>query len=146
MFIDPTMLRAAINKHGAGYYPYSSEDTFELLRCETTRFVVTRVPKEFVPSLLIFAAHSYVRAFGQPADEDWGYVTVRSGTSGDLENLVRQLDSTDSPESLKYKSVAMRGLEHLENLLIISGRDPCIELIVSETDDLFISLQWYTTG
>lgn len=139
-------LLSAIDTEGRGYYPYSSEDTFELLRCETTRYSIFRVPVEFVKSFEAFSADAFLRVFDRPSEKDIADVEVTNADRGAIAEHLRWLDSSDEPASLKYKSIALRGLESLDTVVRIQVRDPMADLIVAKTADYYVSFFWFTTG
>lgn len=139
-------LIAAIQSDAYGYYPYSSEDTFELCRSETTRYSVFRVPVDFVKSFPIFAAQSFVGAFGAPNQSDCAHINVAATDRSAIARHLRWLDSTDDPNSLKFKAVALRGCETFHEVAEIGGRDCCRELIVAKTDEFYVSFLWFTSG
>ena len=96
-------LLAAIKSDGYAYYPYSSEDTFELCHSETTRYSVFRVPIEFVKSFAAFSANSYIAAFGPPEERDIPYIEVSPANEGDIDQHLRWPqtfgDVTHAPKS-----------------------------------------------
>lgn len=139
-------LIAAIQSDSYGYYPYSSEDTFELCRSETTRYTVFRVPVEFVKSFPIFAAQSFVAAFGAPKPSDFACIDVCATDQSGIARHLRWLDSTDDPTSLKFKAIALRGCETFHEVVEIAGRDCCMELIAARTEEFYVSFLWYTSG
>ena len=140
------ILLSAIDTGRRGYYPYSSEDTFELLRSETTRYSIFRVPVEFVESFEAFAADAFLRWFDKPNEKEIAYVEVINADHRMLAEHLRWLESSDDPASLKYKSVALRGLESLETVVKIQVRDPMTDLIIAKTADYYVSFFWFTTG
>jgi hypothetical protein len=139
-------LLAAIKGEGYGYFPYSSEDAFELFRHETTRYIIFRVPTEFVKSVSAFAAHAYLRAYAQPAEDDLAYITVEDANETSLHHHLTYIDSTDSPESIRFKELALRDLKDFEYIARISGPDPCADLMIGKTPHFYASFYWFTTG
>jgi hypothetical protein len=136
----------AIQTEGHGYFPYSSEDTFELLRCETTRYSIIRVPVEFVKSFVTFAAHLYLRSFDRPSEENIGYIDVVNADQHAVLNHLRMLDNTDDPAALKFKNLALRGLDTFDEVAGIYGKDPCTELVVARSGGFYVAFLWFTTG
>ncbi|MFT3736458.1 MAG: hypothetical protein QM776_15815 [Rhodocyclaceae bacterium] len=144
--LSKSSLLAAIQTDGYGYYPYSSEDTFELLRCETTRYSVFRVPVEFVKSFEAFAGQSYVATFDSPQEKDLPYIDVSEVDHAAISQHLKWLDSTDEPASLKFKEIALRGLDGFEKIAKIRGRDDLAELLVAKTEEFYVRFLWFTTG
>jgi hypothetical protein len=128
------------------YCPYSSTDTFELYRGETTRYEIHRLPIDFVASSIAFAAYAYGDVFGRFVELDANYISVAPASEQDLKRHLGRIDGTDSPKSLKFKEVALRGLAELSGAFHICGRDPCVELLIGRTAEFYVYLKWFTTG
>jgi hypothetical protein len=144
--LNKDALLAAIKSDGYAYFPYSSEDVFELCHSETTRYSVFRVPVEFVKSFETFSADSFMAAFGPLEERDIPFIEVSPANEGEIDRHLRWLDTTDEPSSIKFKDIALRGLHGFEMAANIWGRDPCTDLIVVKTRDFYVRLLWFTTG
>jgi len=136
----------ALDTKGFGYFPYSSEDTFELLHYESTTYSIVRVPVEYIESLAAFAAHAYLRLKRAPTSEEKASLSVSSGDASLIERHLQQIDYSDTPSSVRFKALAMRGLGNFEAVVQIGGYDLCSDLIVAKTEDFYVYFHWYTTG
>jgi hypothetical protein len=140
-----TLLKA-IESEDYGFYPYSSEDTFEMLRSETTRYSIVRVPVEFVKSFEAFAAHCYLRTFNRPTEKDVEYIDVTCSDHSAITTHLQWLDSTEEPVSLKFKDLALRGIDTFDEIARIQGKDRCTDLVIAKNNEFYVSFLWFTTG
>lgn len=135
--------KEALRKKDFGYYPYSIEDTFELLRSETTRLEIFRVPIDLVGSYASFVASSCLRICDEKAIEA---LSVSESTLADLEQQLNWIESTDTPASKKYKELAVRDIINVKYIHKLHSQDSCEELMFGKTKEFYFYVLWFTTG
>jgi len=141
--LSDEQFRTALSKKDYGYFPYSIEDTFELLKCETTQLQIFRVPIDLVPYYADFVASICVRICGEKYLES---LSVKEATPETLKRVLNWLESTDSPESKKYINLATRDITDIEFLHEIDSADPGEELVVGKSKEFYFYVLWFTTG